>query len=133
MGKMRNASIMLVENTERKKKGIGMNGGNMKLDFKETGCDDVDWINLKTTIFYVLTPYSSDTARCFGRTYGLHLQGRRLSQERNQQKQVESCNKEDRVFHCQWLGNFRSNTDLSSSLHGPVTRSCKHGNEPLCD
>jgi hypothetical protein len=57
---------------------------------RQTDC----WTNLliaKSRIFWVVTPCSSEKIRHFGRTYGLHLQGRTVSQGRSQQKQTSSC------------------------------------------
>jgi hypothetical protein len=35
---------------------------------------------MKNTVFYVVTQCSSEKGRCFGETYRLHLQDRRISQ-----------------------------------------------------
>jgi hypothetical protein len=46
---------------------------------------------MKSTNFVVVMPFSSErTQRCGGK-YHLHLQGTRVSQERDHQKQVASC------------------------------------------
>jgi hypothetical protein len=47
------------------------------------------WFKFLTaaTVFRVVTPCSSETAICFGGTYRLQLQGRRVTQETNHQKQ----------------------------------------------
>jgi hypothetical protein len=45
---------------------------------------------VKTTVFWVLAPCSSEIVRRFGGTYCLKLQGRIVSQARNQQKQATS-------------------------------------------
>jgi hypothetical protein len=47
-------------------------------------------VTVKSTIFWVVTPYSSERARHFVGTYRLHLQGRIVSQARNQRKQEPS-------------------------------------------
>jgi ABC-type molybdate transport system permease subunit len=40
-------------------------------------------VSVKSTVFWVVTPSSSETARRFGGTYCLHLQDRRLRKARN--------------------------------------------------
>jgi hypothetical protein len=40
---------------------------------------------MKSTLLWVVTPYSSEESQRFGGTYYLHLQVRRVSQARNQQ------------------------------------------------
>jgi hypothetical protein len=51
---------------------------------------DMRWYNLKRTVFCVLVPLSSKRIRLFGGKCDLHLQGRGVSQTRNQQKQTSS-------------------------------------------
>jgi hypothetical protein len=41
---------------------------------------------MKGIVFKVLTPYSSERARTFGETYRLYLQGRKISEIKNQKK-----------------------------------------------
>jgi hypothetical protein len=40
----------------------------------------------ESTVSWLVTPYSLERARRFGRTYHLHLQGRRMSQGRRKQR-----------------------------------------------
>jgi hypothetical protein len=47
-------------------------------------------VTMKNTVLWVINPCRSGKPRCFGAIYRLHLQDRRISQARNQQK-VESC------------------------------------------
>jgi hypothetical protein len=47
-------------------------------------------LNVKSTVFWVITRSSSETDRRFREKYRLHLQNRRVSQARNQQKQTEN-------------------------------------------
>jgi hypothetical protein len=43
---------------------------------------------MKSIVFWAVKPYTSETARRFGRTCLLHIQGPNVSQEINQQKQA---------------------------------------------
>jgi hypothetical protein len=45
---------------------------------------------MKSTVFWSVTLCGSETARRFGGIYRLHIQGRRASQAKNQQKQAAS-------------------------------------------
>jgi hypothetical protein len=45
---------------------------------------------MKVMVYWVVMLCSLDTARRFGGTYYFHLQGQRIRQARNQQKQVAS-------------------------------------------
>jgi hypothetical protein len=47
-------------------------------------------VTVKSMVFRFVTPCSSEAARHFRGTYRLHLQSLRISQARNQQKQVAS-------------------------------------------
>jgi hypothetical protein len=43
-------------------------------------------MTMKRTVLCVLTPCSPENTQCFEGTYRLHLQGRKVSQARNQQE-----------------------------------------------
>jgi hypothetical protein len=45
-------------------------------------------IDVKNMVVWVVTSCSSERAQCFGGTYCLHLQERKVNQLRNQQKQL---------------------------------------------
>jgi hypothetical protein len=83
---------------------------------------------LNSTVFWVITPWSSNRTRRFGGNCRLHLQDRRVNQARNQQKHSQlktkaicsfetSCslrttrhyNPEDRHLHSHRRDSLRSN------------------------
>jgi hypothetical protein len=49
MGKIRNTYRILVKILERKRQ-LGIQKNNIKIDFKEIGQNDVDWINLTVNV-----------------------------------------------------------------------------------
>jgi hypothetical protein len=51
----------------------------------------IEW-SLKRAVLWAITPYSSENTWCFGGTYCLYLQSRRVSQGGNQQNEAASWN-----------------------------------------
>jgi hypothetical protein len=68
-------------------------------------------VTMKTSVFWIVMPRSSETARCFEGIYRLHRHGQRVSQARNQQKQAENSD-------CVVPPKRRAVTEL----HGVTTR-----------
>jgi hypothetical protein len=52
------------------------------------GCEVLTAVTRTSTVFWVVKLCSSDKARRFGRTYCLHLKGRRMGQARNSKEQA---------------------------------------------
>jgi hypothetical protein len=46
---------------------------------------------MKSAIFWIATPYSSERVQAFGGIYRLRLQGRNVSKASNRQKQATVC------------------------------------------
>jgi hypothetical protein len=53
--------------------------------YRDAGFEVLTSVTTKNTVFWVVTPCSSEIAPRFGGTYLFHLQGRKVSQARNQQ------------------------------------------------
>jgi hypothetical protein len=75
----------------------------------------------KSTFLWVVTPRSLERTRCFGGTYGFYLQGRRVSQSLNQQRQSESWACLSRTSGCPQT-TWRNNPD-NCTLHVTATRT----------
>jgi hypothetical protein len=75
-----------------------------------------------STVFCVVTPCNSKTSRCVGGAYCLHLQGRKLSEARNQQKwsAFERVGESLKLGHDTWLSLIVA-IILSCSYCLPVT------------